>query len=496
MTGSSGTVAPNGQPSSADRDLPLAEVIALSNQGIAIFDSASTLVAANSAFALIFSTMREFSRPGTPWGIFLMEAQRHNLFGAEICNRLRLIEADLLDNGEAAPSVEARFQSGQAYELRLQRTSNGGFALAMNETVAEEALAESAAQVEQLMSKVLEACPASLIMARVGDGQILYRSPAATQLLGTTRNSRDHFARRAQRADFVTALLPDARVDDMRIVGRRPDGSEFPASISARLIDYRGEDVVVSNINDLSDEIAMQAELERQKDLNFQSEKMSALGELLAGVAHELNNPLSIVVGNALILKEEALEPSATKRVEKLSDAAERCVRIVRTFLSMVRQQPLELMEVSAREVVETTLDAFNAGERVAGIALDVSVDERVTELNVDEVQLVQVLLNLLQNAEQAMADAGLGDRIEFAIEAHSPSGGALISVSDNGPGVPAEIRSRIFDPLFTTKSSGRGTGVGLAFCHRVLSAHGGSIRLNPDVNSGARFELRIPGPG
>lgn len=495
MTAPPGTVSNNGQTIPADRDLPLSEVLALSDEGLALFDSQKMLIAANSPFSRIFSAMPEFARPTTPWEIFLTEAQRRGLFAAEICNQLRLIEADLLDSSKTVPSVEVSFQPGKAYKTQLRRTSNGGFALSMNETVAEEDLAETAAQVELLMSKVLEACPASLVMARIGDGQILYRSPAASQLLGTTRNSKNHFARRAQRADFVTALLPDARVDDMRILGSRPDGSEFPASISARLIDYRGEEVVVSNIIDLSDEIAIQAELERQKDLNFQSEKMSALGELLAGVAHELNNPLSIVVGNALILKEEALEPFAVKRIEKLSDAAERCVRIVRTFLSMVREQPLELMPVSASDIVDTTLEAFNAGDRAEGISLNISVDEKAAELSVDEVQLVQVLLNLLQNAEQAMADAGQGDRIDLSVEAHDPDGGVLISVSDNGPGIPSDIRSRIFDPLFTTKSAGTGTGVGLAFCHRVLNAHKGSIRLDPDSKAGARFELWIPGP-
>ena len=152
MTGPTGRLTNKGQKMASDRDLPLSEVLALSDEGIALFDSQNMLVAANGAFARIFGAMSEFARPGTPWEIFLIEAQGHELLATEVCNRLRLIEADLLDSGEAAPSVEVRVQPGQTYEARLRRTSNGGFAFALHETVAESELAESAAQVELLMS--------------------------------------------------------------------------------------------------------------------------------------------------------------------------------------------------------------------------------------------------------------------------------------------------------------------------------------------------------
>lgn len=473
--------------------VPLQEAIDLLAEAVVFFDADGLLVASNDSFRDAFTPIRAFTREGASWDMFLMEAERHELLPRATCDTLRLEEDRLAEGGSEARPVDYRTGHGQAYALRLRPTSNGGFALIRSEIVDHQGRAESDRMAELLMSKVLEACPANLTMSRIGDGQILYRTPAATDLLGTSRNSRDHFALREQRADFITALLPGAQVDDMRIIARRRDGSEFPASLSARLIDFRGDEVVVSNIIDLTDELAVQSELERQKDLAFQAEKMSALGELLAGVAHELNNPLSVVVGNAMMLAEQQLDAASMKRVTKVSDAADRCVKIVRTFLSMAREQPLQLESVDVRALAETAVDAYRSQTENAQAALQIDIPDGLPEVSVDEIQIVQVLLNLLINAEQAMAQAGIGDRIR--IIAHRPTGARMLhmKIADNGPGVPAEIHGRIFDPLFTTKTHGKGTGVGLAFCHRVLSSHGGSIQLDRTRKDGAAFLLTLP---
>jgi signal transduction histidine kinase len=399
-----------------------------------------------------------------------------------------LIEEHLLHQPGVPPVVETLLADGAEALVALANLSDGGFAMRITLNSQQEDR-----EVEQVMAKVLEACPTSLTMARIGDGQILYRSPAASELLGKGMNSHDHFARREDRADFVTALLPDARVDDMRITGRRGDGTEFPASISAQLIDYRGEDVVVYSILNLSDEIAMQSQLARQKDLIFRAEKMSALGEMLAGVAHELNNPLSIVVGNMLLLKEEDLSPKIIGRVDKVSDAAERCVRIVRSFLSMARDRPLDLATVSPSILVDTAIDGFLADDQSAKVDVISDVHHDLPELLVDETQIVQVLINLFVNAAQAMAETGIGGTIAISAETSDSDQTLCITVQDNGPGIPKDIAEKIFDPLFTTKSAGKGTGVGLALCNRIVTSHGGTITLRQTSGTGARFLLELP---
>lgn len=473
-----------------DATVDFGEVLGLFSEPTALFDSEDRLVASNAAFAKLCAPIPQFIRPGTPWNIFLAEAERRNTLLSPICSELQRLGELLLVSPDDVPVLETEFANGSYVKIALKPLSDGGFALRLS---LEDSSEHEEREIEQVMAKVLEACPTSLTMARIGDGQILYRSPSATDLLGKGLNSYDHFDRREERADFITALLPDARVDDMRIMGRKGDGTTFPASISARLIDYRGEDVVVYSILNLSEEIALQAALARQKELTFRAEKMSALGELLAGVAHELNNPLSIVVGNMLILQEEELEPAILSRVDKVSDAAERCVRIVRSFLAMAREKPLELSCVPVALLADTAVDSFCADVQGADIDVNVEISASLPDLWIDETQIVQVLTNLIVNASQAILDTGIGSRVTLsATETDQPSLVRIV-VEDDGPGVPAEIADKIFDPLFTTKAAGKGTGVGLALCNRIVDSHGGSIQLDQQPGVGARFTIDLP---
>lgn len=468
----------------------LAELLGLFSEPTAVFDGEDRLAAANAGFAKMCAAIPQFIRPGTPWNLFLAEAERKSTLSSETCAELHRLGELLLLSPDAVSPLLTEFADGGHGQIALTALSDGGFALrvAMVDPSAQEDR-----EIEQVMAKVLEACPTSLTMARIGDGQILYRSPSATDLLGKGMNSYDHFARREERADFVTALLPDARVDDMRITGRKGDGSEFPAAISARLIDYRGEDVAVYSILNLSDEIALQTELARQRDLVFRTEKMSALGELLAGVAHELNNPLSIVVGNMLILQEEDLGPSVSGRVDKVADAAERCVRIVRSFLAMAREKPLELAAVPVAFLADTAVDSFLAGAQGAKIDLVSEVPATLPNLWVDETQIVQVLTNLIVNASQAIVESGIGSRVTLSATMADQPDLVRIVVADDGPGVAADLADKVFDPLFTTKAAGKGTGVGLALCNRIVVSHGGSIHLDQRSSVGARFVIELP---
>jgi PAS domain S-box-containing protein len=475
---------------------PLSEILALAPVPIACFDPDGRLSAVNPRLCDLLRPMSAYLAPGTPWPVFLREAAAHGLIPEETCRSLRLIEEHQIAGPQSHLELVAPVGESGFHTLSLAGTSDGGFALTLQATANPTGQGESERELEQLMAKVLAACPTCLTMARIGDGRILYRSPAATELLGKGVNSREHFAHREERADFITALMPGARVDDMRVTGRRGDGSTFPASISARLIDYRGEEVIVSSMLDLTEELTMQRELALQKEQIFQAEKMSALGELLAGVAHELNNPLSIVIGNAQMLLEDEIGSEALRRVEKLSDAAERCVRIVRTFLAMARERPLEISPVPANALIALALDAFRDGEAGDRTEVLVEVADGLPDLLVDEVQIVQVLNNLLTNADQAMAEAGIGNQVRISVQPGPCAGRVRIRTADDGPGVPEAIAGRIFDPLFTTKAAGQGTGVGLALCHRIVTAHGGKIELDRSTMRGSCFLLDLPAAG
>lgn len=472
---------------------PLREAIEALTEGLALFDANGNLSLCNTSFHTMQPGLADLLQPGMPWAIFLMESAQRGALTRDICNQLELMETRLDGISDAEPSLIVTTAQGGPYRLGLTATSDGGFLMTQTLVVDPELDTDTAAQADLLLSKVLEACPANLTMSRIGDGRVLYRSPSATSLLGKSRNSFDHFAKREERADFITSLLPNGQVDDMLFTGLYPDGKEFPAKISAQLIDYHGEEVIVANISDLSKEVAMQRRLEQQRDQLFQSEKLSALGELLAGVAHELNNPLSIVVGNADMLRDDTTDPAMLRRVQKISDASERCVRIVRSFLAMARDEPMNLEKTELASLLSNAHKALNAGDWPTNIAVDIQPTENIPALKVDPVQITQVIINLITNARQALESSKSGNKITVRSQVATDENMVILRVCDNGPGVPDAIRHRIFDPLFTTKDLGKGTGVGLAFCLRIVSAHKGRIRLLPWDGSGATFEVVLP---
>lgn len=460
------------------------------DESVALFDGEARLSFANQSFKSAFPVLADLLEPGLPWGIFLREAVSRGVLPQHVSDRLDMFEASL-DEALAGPQdIEVADRQG-AYRLKLGHLPGDGFVLTRTRSLMVDTEAEALRDIEALLRKVLEACPVSLTMSRIADGQVVYRSPAAADLLGTAKSSFSHFARREDRADYVTNLLGDGHVDDMRVTCLRPDGSEFPAQLSARLIDYRGEDVIVTNIEDISRELAFQEELDRQREQLFQSEKLSALGELLAGVAHELNNPLTIIVGHADMLEEEIHDPALAQRVDKLSTAAYRCVRIVRSFLSLARQEPLKLRPIAPDALIQAALDAVAAEAKAEGVTIETKETETLPDVTADEVQMIQVLINLLTNSIHAIRDAGVGDRIVVACECDSTR--LCLSVTDNGPGISNDIKTRIFDPLFTTKEAGKGTGVGLAYCLRIVAAHRGQIRLEKAASRGARFVIDLP---
>jgi PAS domain S-box-containing protein len=239
---------------------------------------------------------------------------------------------------------------------------------------------------------------------------------------------------------------------------------------------------------------ASEGELERQREALHQSEKMAAFGSLLAGVAHELNNPLSIVIGNSLMLAEEAEGSTLAERAQRVQAAAERCGRIVRSYLAMARQHKVEMRPVTVQALLDDALQVLAYSMRTSGVTVEQDIAPDLPALLCDPDQMIQVLSNLLTNARHALEEQPLPRQVRLTARADGEW--AQIEVSDNGPGISDEIRSRIFDPYFTTKPVGSGTGVGLAVSRGIVETHGGSLSLAPEGGEGACFVIRVPLPG
>jgi PAS domain S-box-containing protein len=361
--------------------------------------------------------------------------------------------------------------------------------------LAEDALQESEARLRMIS----EAHPVPLLIVRRTDAVILHVSAACVPRLA--EDTLDLIGLTAARLfvdpdtceRFEASLASSGRIDEVEVPMQSLNGTFFPAAVTARPLTFSNEPAVVMSIVDLTEQKRAEAELARHRQALHQSEKMSAMGSLLASVAHELNNPLSVVVGQAMMLEELAADTNQAERAGKIRNAAERCARIVKTFLAMARSRPPERQPVQLNRALESALEIAAYTLRSSGIEVAQDLDAGLPETLADGDQLHQVLLNLIINARQAMVGVEPPRRLEVSTR-FEPAGRRLrIVVRDTGHGVPPELRERIFEPFFTTKPAGVGTGIGLSVSRRVVEAHGGRLWVEASVEGGAAFVIDLP---
>ena len=238
-----------------------------------------------------------------------------------------------------------------------------------------------------------------------------------------------------------------------------------------------------------------QTDKRRLQDQLIQSEKMSAIGQLIAGVAHDLNNPLASVVGLSDFLAETGEVPVAlAEPLQVIRQEAERAATIVKNLLSFARSQEGERKVYPIRPILESTLALLRNQLMAHKVEATLVVEEGLPELEVNANQIKQVFVNLINNAAQAIASVQRSGRIW--VTARRWLDGVAVSVADNGPGIPEEIAQRVFEPFFTTKKEGEGTGLGLSISHGIVKEHGGRITLEARPGAGATFTVELPGRG
>jgi len=358
----------------------------------------------------------------------------------------------------------------------------------------EEKLAESEAQ----LSAFLQNAPVAMHLKN-GEGRYVRVNPEFAKTLG--RAPEDLHG--AQSEDiFPPAIAAElARLDALAREGR-------VASAEIALEGMRGDRHVLSMAFpitgagvartggftlDLTERKRAEAALARSREALYQTEKLSALGSLLAGVSHELNNPLSIVVAQAVMMERQSRGGELAERAQKIRRAADRCARIVQTFLAMARQKRPEREPVDLNAVANAAYDLAEYGLRNDGIVATRDLAPALPHISADSDQLHQIIINLIVNAQQALVGSDTPDRaLTVRTTIGDAPGTVILDVSDNGPGIPEEARRRIFEPFFTTKPQGQGTGVGLSFSQGLAEAHGGRLELVPSVR-GACFRLTLP---
>ena len=235
-----------------------------------------------------------------------------------------------------------------------------------------------------------------------------------------------------------------------------------------------------------------QTDRRRLQDRLIQSEKLTAIGELIAGVAHDLNNPLTSVVGFADFLAESTEVPARIREpLRVIQQEAERASKIVKNLLSFARRQETRQC-ASLRPILEATAGLFRNQLSVDRVSLETTIEPDLPDLDLNPNQIQQVFVNLIQNAAHAIAATGRPGTVH--LRAGRWMDGVAVEVSDDGVGMSSDIAGRVFEPFFTTKPEHQGTGLGLSISQGIIKEHGGRITLATEPGGGSTFSIELPG--
>jgi PAS domain S-box-containing protein len=347
--------------------------------------------------------------------------------------------------------------------------------------------------VSALDGTVLDANEAAVRLYRINRGEVLGRYFG--QLISADEREM------ARRRQIVWAQGRGTFSDR----GRRPDGSEFPVEVEVRVVELGGQRRFLHLLRDLSDQEHLQREL-------LQAQKMEAIGQLVSGVAHELNNPLAAIIAFSQLMRSDERLPEDMKHdAGLLVQEADRTRRIVQNLLDFARARPPERRPTSIAVLVHSVLELQSYALGTNRIAVKVDIPASLPEVDLDRAQLQQVLLNLTINAIQAMRGRDHTSQAQLYVSAAlvktgSSAGGSKadrlaeepdrvrVTVRDDGPGVPESVRARLFDPFFTTKQPGEGTGLGLSVSFGIVAAHGGQLWYEPGPGGvGSCFVIELP---
>ena len=345
------------------------------------------------------------------------------------------------------------------------------------------------AKLRLMGAAVEEANELIVIVSR--DGQIRHANRAFCQAVGYDLADLIDQSRAAVIADESIAKIEEAKKAtngqawNGTIVHRRSDGSTFQAAcaIVPLMNDHGHVTHYVQMERDITEELRLRGQL-------IHSERLSAVGQLVSGVAHELNNPLQSILGFTELLIDAEERPELRRDLEQVRSEAIRAGKIVRNLLAFVRRSSSERAITQVNDIVKTTISLRSYEFGSANIRLFESYGEGLPAVFINPEEIQQVILNLILNAEQAMRSAHRGGTLTLTTKCVDEM--VTIEIQDDGPGVPAALAGRVFEPFFSTKEVGEGTGLGLSIAMGIAEAHGGTLTLVP-TSKGACFRLALP---
>jgi two-component system NtrC family sensor kinase len=320
------------------------------------------------------------------------------------------------------------------------------------------------------------------------EGYILSCNRSAEQMFGYTEaeligsHIKTLFEDISEAERILNRVVKEGRFDGEATL-KRSNGETFPAYLSMRqILDARGEARALIGV---ARDITSEKEKERLEKQIFEAEKLASIGQLAAGVAHEINNPLTSVSLITEQLLREVEDEKVLRKLRIIERQVEGAAKIARSLLNFARQITPEIGDVDINNLLTRVLEELSF--HMGNITLKKDFGE-LPLIKGDELQLKQAFANVILNAIQAIDDEG-----EIAVSTRAKDGAVEIKISDTGRGIPKEHLSRIFEPFFTTKELGKGTGLGLAIVHGVIERHGGKIEVESELGKGTSFTITLP---
>ncbi|MEE8372787.1 MAG: PAS domain S-box protein, partial [Dehalococcoidia bacterium] len=370
-----------------------------------------------------------------------------------------------------------------------------GFCDVTERKQSEEALRESEHRYRHLVEQASDG------IAIIQDAVVKYVNPGAATAMGCPAEDivgtpisdfihPDELSKMADRYRRRMAGEPVESVFESVII--RKDGSAVDVEASAALTTYQGRPADLVILRDITARKSAEQEKLRTEEQRQLTARLATVGQLAAGVAHELNNPLAAVQGFAQLLADRKdLEDSVRDDVEQIFNEAKRATRITANLLSFARKHRPEKRLTCINDVIEKSLELHAYRMRVNNVDVQTELDTGLPATMVDFHQMQQVFVNIIANADQAMTEAhGKG---KLAVRSQWSGDTIKVTLADDGPGIPQEDLERIFEPFYTTKEEGKGTGLGLDICHGIVEAHGGRLRATSNVGEGTTFVIEIP---
>ena len=407
----------------------------------------------------------------------------------------RLIEPrirELSEKGESTFEIIGLSKNGKLtpMEVHAAQTTIAGskVIISIARDVTERKRAQEALAFQ---ANLLDASKDTIVVHDV-DGNFVYVNDSACTAFGYTRQEMLKMNLNMVSGDAETARLIRPRLEEVvkkghasfEVTNRRKDGSEISREIHDSLLVLSGKKLIVGIGHDITEKKRWQRQMIMQ-------DRMASIGQFVSGIAHELNNPLTSVIGFSELLLQRELPDDVREDVKIVNFEAQRTSAIVKNLLTFARQQPQEKQSISISDPIKAVMALRAHEQKVNNLKMKMDLPENLPLIRGNGSQLQQVFFNLISNAEFAVMERRHKGTI--TIKAVRDGNVVRVSIHDDGTGISPENMKRLFSPFFTTKEPGRGTGLGLSICQGIVSEHGGRIWAESEKGKGSTFFIELP---